>query len=179
MEQRRVHSSTDYDLPFLSFCNVRRVLDIGCGKGVILEKLAERFKIEGVGIDIVALRTINTSSLKLMQNFSLSKMKSLTSFSGLGSIEHCKSTQKVIYETFRTLKNNGQVLFTVPNKLSLHTLVERPVRQLLKKWSIGLEQSFSVGQLFQMFQITGFRNVNFKLNAWQTKRQKSFFAGYI
>ena len=166
-----VTASVNITLPFLKFRSHLRVLDIGCGNGTLLNRLKEHYNIEPVGIDIVAFKNYKHSFVKADAQHLPFKDCSFDIVYGLGSIEHCESTQQALNESFRILKNKGQALFTFPNKLSLHTLLERPLRQRAKLWSIGLEQSFSTGEMCRMYTLTGFSSIRYSVNYWDTKKQ--------
>jgi SAM-dependent methyltransferase len=166
--ENQVISSTNASLPFLKFDQSFRVLDLGCGRGVMLEGLKEHFRVDPVGVDIVGFRC-PFSFVKADIQYLPFRDGCFDVVYGLGSIEHCASTQQALDESYRILKDNGQALFTVPNKLSLHTLFERPLRQRLGLWHIGLEQSFSLLEMIRMYTASGFGGMQYNMKFWDMR----------
>lgn len=157
-------------LSALTFNKKAKVLDVGCGNGATIDRLSKAYGVDVYGVDIVAIKNshpiVKADALHLPFKDGVFNV-----VFGLGSIEHCCPTQEAIKEAYRVLTVNGQVLFTVPNRLSLHTLIERPLRQKFGLWGIGLEQSFSLGQFHKMFSNAGFSGVDHSLILWNTARQ--------
>lgn len=102
--------------PFLNFKSGMRVLDIGCGLGYDLKKLAEQFGIECYGVDIVIDRASKRVNFILADASHLPfKENAFDVIYSFGSIEHTRRTFECIIESYRVLKFGGKVLHTVPN----------------------------------------------------------------
>jgi SAM-dependent methyltransferase len=96
----------------------QRVLDLGCGRGILLDRLATSFRTRGFGVDI------SRSTLKGMQSESLhphhiacSEGENLpfrdNSFDlalSLDVLEHVEAPERILAEMLRVLKPGGVVL---------------------------------------------------------------------
>jgi ubiquinone/menaquinone biosynthesis C-methylase UbiE len=175
------------EFPFLNFSGGMKVLDIGCGSGSDLVYLRHRFGLECYGADI-ALSGImeikgegvfcvlaDASHLPFRSNL----FDVVYSF---GTIEHTQETYESVRESFRVLRSGGQVLHTVPNMFSLHTLLARPLLKLLRKWLLGLEYSFTLKEFHRMFWDAGFMSIKYKLIPFDIQvksRQFSSIEGFV
>ena len=172
-----VTEETD-SLPFLTFSKSDRVLDVGCGKGFLLERLAEKLGVECVGVDTVPAKPRNFAFVKAgAQNLPF-RAGIFDVVYSLGVVEHLPCTEKAIYESHRVLKAEGQALITVPNRLSLHTFLDRPVRQLLGLWRIGLEKSYSLGEFCELMAKTGYKRPRYELIPWNLQKGPIIFRIY-
>jgi len=157
------------EFPFLEFRNEMKILDIGCGSGQDLTYLKSRFRSDCYGVDIALDRTMKTKSGEGI-SFVLADASYLPFKDDLfdvvysfGTIEHTQRTNECIRESFRVLKTGGQVLHTVPNMFSLHTLLARPMLMSIGKWDLGLERSFTLSEFHEMFRRTGFWRIRYEI----------------
>jgi len=106
-----------------------KVLDVGCGSGVLLSRLAATYGIEGVGVDISpsSLKTASLEDLHL-NRYSLADGESLPfedeSFDYVLSfdlLEHLPEPEKCIREMDRVLKPGGVLLIYVVSSKNRYT----------------------------------------------------------
>ena len=95
-----------------------RVLDLGCGRGILLDRLATSFRTRGFGIDISrgTLRGLQSESLHSHQ-IACSEGENLPFRDGsfdlavsLDVLEHVEAPEQVLAEMLRVLKPGGVVL---------------------------------------------------------------------
>ena len=148
--------------PFITFYEDNLILDIGCGRGKLMQYLTSKYGNLCVGIDIVPFKLSNFLVADASHLPFRDDIFGITY--SLGVIEHLKVTQEAIKESKRVNRFRGQVLHSVPNMFSLHTFIERPLSNLLfKKWSVGFEQSFTPKKMKQIFYDCGFSKVQQKI----------------
>lgn len=106
-----------------------KVLDVGCGSGVLLSRIAATYRTEGVGVDI-SLSSLTTASLKdpHVNRYSLADGESLPfedeSFDYVLSfdlLEHLPEPEKCIWEMGRVLKPGGMLLIYVVSSKNRYT----------------------------------------------------------
>lgn len=101
-----------------------KVLEVGCGRAVLLDRLVTEFRIKAFGIDIsqkaiaeAKKESIATSSLKVADACELpfpdSFFDILISFD---TLEHIKEQEKAVSEMVRVLRPGGKVLIYTINK---------------------------------------------------------------
>jgi SAM-dependent methyltransferase len=178
-ERNIVRTTQDTDkLPFLKFSKNFVVLDVGCGTGKLLENLMKKFGVEAVGIDIVPTKLKGCSFVRAgAQNLPFREDVFDVLFS-LGVVEHLPLTEIALLESHRVLKKKGQVLITVPNLFSLHTLFDRPLRQILGLWKIGLEKSYSIGNFYNLMYCAGYNKAKHKIILWDLKAGSKLSRAY-
>jgi SAM-dependent methyltransferase len=95
-----------------------RVLDLGCGRGILLDRLATRFRTQGFGVDISrgTLKGLQSESLH-PHRIACSEGENLpfrdNSFDlavSLDVLEHAEAPEPVLAEMLRVLKPGGAVL---------------------------------------------------------------------
>lgn len=95
-----------------------RVLDLGCGRGILLDRLATTFQTTGFGVDISreTLKGLRTESLHL-HRVACSEGENLpfpdSSFDmavSMDVLEHVQAPERVLAEMLRVLKPGGVVL---------------------------------------------------------------------
>ena len=113
--------------------NIKRVLDIGCGRGNIAKYFLERDPaLEVVGIDISPKRigcTDHKRFQRILFDLSVLQRKGMLPFHPesfdavfiLEVMEHLGFPQLVLAECWRVLKPGGAIFITVPNLVSLNT----------------------------------------------------------
>ncbi|MFA6047634.1 MAG: class I SAM-dependent methyltransferase [Parcubacteria group bacterium] len=141
-------------------------LEAGCGMGYWCFYIAEKYKIKTLGVDVAEeiiskLQKIKTEMTEFaVDDLNNSRLESDSAdmFISLGVIEHFKNSNPMVNNLYRLLKSGGIGLITVPNVYSMHTIT-RPIAQLLGKWDIGLEKSFSPKKLKKLCQKNNFKIV--------------------
>lgn len=139
-------------------------LEAGCGMGHWCFYVSQKYGIKTVGADIAEetiakLQKMETDLSKfLIDDLNDSKLES-NSFDmliSLGVVEHFKDSNQMMRNLNRILKPDGVAIITVPNAYSMHTIT-RPILQLLGKWDIGFEKSFSPQKLKELAWENNFR----------------------
>lgn len=97
------------------------ILEIGCGKGFILEYFKEKsMEIAGVEISEEAVKFIKNKNMKVLIYDGIDLPFGNESFNIILSfdvLEHFDSIKKHLSEVFRTLKTKGIYTFQTPNKI--------------------------------------------------------------
>ena len=103
-----------------------KVLDIGCGQGILLEKLLNRFPVNhAVGIDIspklcsIAASRNNQATISNLDAEDIDTGFSENYFDIIFMtevLEHLLNPQKVLLKVSKILKNNGELVISVPNR---------------------------------------------------------------
>lgn len=95
-----------------------RILDVGCGTGIMIHYLTPYGKVEGLDISKEAINFCRARGFKNVylgdaQNllFSDNQFDLITAFD---TVEHIKKDQKTLEEFYRVLKPGGSILITVP-----------------------------------------------------------------
>ena len=111
-------------LSVVSDLNGKRILDVGCGYGEILEEIANHFDSQLYGVDFINVR-IDEALEKLKGKVVIknSDIQEEIPFPdnyfdvvfSIETLEHLKEPEKCIKEIKRVLKNNGQFILTMPN----------------------------------------------------------------
>jgi SAM-dependent methyltransferase len=97
-----------------------RVLDAGCGEGVIVEEYAGRLAIEGIDPNYASAR-VRTASLDALPFPDATFDRALC----LDVLEHLafEEQPRALDELFRVLKTGGQLLVSIPNLAHLQSRV--------------------------------------------------------
>ena len=97
-----------------------RVLDAGCGEGVLVEEYANRLAIEGIDPNYSSER-VRTGSLTALPYANSTFDRALC----LDVLEHLSFDEqpRALAELFRTLKSGGELLVSVPNLAHLQSRV--------------------------------------------------------
>jgi ubiquinone/menaquinone biosynthesis C-methylase UbiE len=137
-----------------------RVLDVGCGPGVVVDELVRGAGCEFWGVDVspqMILHATRRYAGLSGANFSLGSIEHLDfpseSFDAvlsMGVLEYLSDTAPAEREMYRVLKPGGTLIVTLPNKQSpfriWHRLVWRHVLRLLsplRRWFPVLERLVS------------------------------------
>lgn len=101
--------------------DARRVLDVGCGEGLLLEKARRRFPdrdIEGVDVDPLNVRICTEHALPARQG-SVDALPypdaSVDACLFIEVIEHLPAPEAALRELWRVLRPGGRLLVLVPN----------------------------------------------------------------
>lgn len=107
-------------LDLVNKINPEIILDVGCGGGIFVRELKEKFKIFGCDISIDLLLNIPKDNLK--NNFLASRAENLPFKDETINLvicsellEHTKELELSLEEISRVLKKNGHLIITVPN----------------------------------------------------------------
>ncbi len=124
---------------FIEKVNNRTILDLGCGTGTELATLNEFGLVTALDNNQTSLNLIKQQGYEIIladiEKFSLPE-NSYDAVCCFDLLEHLTDDQKVLNDIFRSLKNNGYLLFTVPaNKpiFSSHDLALAHRRRYNKK----------------------------------------------
>jgi len=170
--------------PFLE--NAEKVLDVGCGSGIVTSSLARRIKQGNVtGLDVskkmieLAKQKFDSQNSKLdflvgnamALPFSDSKFDVVTSFN---SLHWLSDAEKGLKEFYRVLKTEGRVVIVVPDtsphSSTLSQKVGRGVASVFQtqKWGERLSkfprgQRYTIDTLNESLKGVGFKNIEVKL----------------
>lgn len=72
-----------------------------------------------------------------------------------GLLEHFKDPLPILKENYRILKQGGFILVDVPQRFHIYTMIKH-VLILFNKWFAGWETEFSINQLTNLFEQSGF-----------------------
>lgn len=116
-------------LSLLGKLKEKTVLDIACGEGVLSHQASKRgARVFGIDISFEALKKAkknkSSSCFALCDGESLCFNYKFDYITCLGSLEHYPSPEKGCKEIVRLLKNKGKALIVLPNKFSMHTLLD-------------------------------------------------------
>lgn len=154
--------------------HVRKVVDMGCGQGLLVQRLQEK-GYEALGVDVQAGPSILQGDLN--QPLSLSS-ESVDLVTSLANLEHLTDPNTNLMEIHRILKPQGQLLLTTPSPAA------KPVLEFLAfklKWIdpreiLDHKQYFSKQRLHAHLISAGFSQVKvqyfqlgFNLHAIATK----------
>ncbi|WP_236939169.1 class I SAM-dependent methyltransferase [Evansella clarkii] len=151
-----------------------RVLEAGCGDGLILLALMRLIKVNGYGVDFSEVA--KKKAIKLMgqeENFFDYRIADVEKLPfednyfdkiiSLGVIEHFNDPRKAIDELYRTLKPGGLVILMTPNKLSLGVL-DRVIKEVFNKWQFGYQTEYTPKQLSRLMEKGNFKTVKYFSN---------------
>lgn len=110
---------------FLNFLNKidgerkqRRILDVGCGTGIMLNYLAQYGQVEGIDISRRAIAFCRARELTYIHLGDAQKLpfqnNSFDIVTAFDTLEHVKSDRLALKEFYRVLRPGGFILITVP-----------------------------------------------------------------
>ncbi len=155
-------------------------LDVGCGSGYLITKLASGTLVEWLGLDISVeslkearrrCRQMALCNVDLLRGDAHRLMFRDGSFDLVTCtdvIEHVESPRRLLKEVFRVLKADGTAVISVPNWQNLYGVRRFWIERILKRqWEVPIDnwQSFrSARRLFHDagFTIEDFRGICFR-----------------
>ena len=159
--------NADWIIRDLEISGKDRVLDVGCAAGAHLSDIEKKTGASCVGVDIrtdlFAWNTNDRITLKYSDMRALDIAdRSITRLFSLGVFEHVPETERVLFEVERVLTDDGRVLFSVPNKISLFHLTKK-IKQAVGFWKLGYEKGFTVRRLKAMLARRGLRLIKARI----------------
>ena len=125
---------------YIGKTNNLKILDIGCGTGIVIKRMEKYGKVVGIDMSDESLGFCKVRGIKSVIKADATNLpfddNTFDLITALDVIEHIKNEDLVISEISRVLKNNGKVIATVPafNFLwSDHDIVSHHFR----RYSIG------------------------------------------
>lgn len=160
-------------LDLIPTSNGWRVLDIGCGTGIVTEKLIQKgWNVIGLDISFEAMKRYSDAGfIGLISNAEDSLPFKNNSFDAIWLsevIEHVVDYQTMITEIGRLLKSDGCVYLTAPNSVfygyRLMYLIGKCPSELQHPYHVRF---FSPKYLSSIFQLNGFKvEMNFGQNIY-------------
>jgi ubiquinone/menaquinone biosynthesis C-methylase UbiE len=124
----------DYFIEFMELKGTENILDIGCGSGTFVKRLAQKYKKAkfcGADASEAVIKFANKTNTKKNLRFVSAPIEKLpfkdNSFDSVivsHLIEHIKEPKKALKEVKRVLKKKGILFLTTPNYFSLWPLAE-------------------------------------------------------
>jgi len=148
-----------------------RLLEIGCGKGELLKLAKKHFNVEGIDISEYAARHIEESLGIRVDVSDIEKMELKSNHydvvAGFNFLEHLKNPEGVVKRIYRSLKEGGIFVGSVPNNSGLIGKLFTQVTNLFDRTHLSTHppnywhSSFKKAQ-FQTIEFFG--EVNFGIN---------------
>lgn len=144
-----------------------RVLEAGCGDGLVLLSLLRLFEIQGHGLDISVSAKERAEELMEAEgkrfSFDIGDILAMPypddhfdKIVCLGVIEHFLDPTQSLAEVYRVLKPGGQVIMMTPNKKSLGVL-DRKLKEWLGTWPFGYQTEYSPKELERLMTAQEFK----------------------
>ena len=115
-----------------------RVLDAGCGEGILVEEFAGRLDVVGVDANYASARvTQGTVTALPFPDASFDRALCLDVLEHLSFAEQ----PQALAELFRVLKPHGELLVSVPNLAHLQSRVQFLLRGRLIRYRVGIQAS--------------------------------------
>jgi SAM-dependent methyltransferase len=142
-----------------------RILELGCGTGVNLFQLAERFGGAGVGLDVVpGAHEIHRNFSKLFcapVRFVQADGERVPFGGGTfdfifsrGVLEHHKDPHRSLAEQARLLAPGGTLIIGVPQPYNPYTIV-KTILMKLDRWKWGWETQYSLSEVVELAAVHG------------------------
>ena len=144
----------------------RSVLDIGCGEGIALEKLARRFPRKAViGIDLerenieICARHGLTAIYSSLYDLALPSARFDVGIM-IDVLEHLERPEEGVRELHRVLAPGGRLIVVIPNDRNF--FLSRLALGMVKEafYDAGHEKQWSPGEVRDLLQAAGFRIVS-------------------
>lgn len=151
-----------------------RVMDAGSGLGRWVFYLEKRgYKAYGIDLSKSAVKRTKkyAQDNNLLSKFIYGDLRTLPIRSNFldfvlsfGAIEHFRDSIEAVKEFYRVSRPNGGCYITTPNIFSFHSLIGRPVLNILKSRRLGYlgyEDSYTPASLARMMKQAGFVNISY------------------
>lgn len=164
-------------LNYLSVKKNKKLLDIGCGKGYILEEgIKKRLKCYGIDISKTAIMNIKKRKINAnVYEMKVEKLKFKDNFfdyiTCLGVLEHLTDISKGVKEIFRVVKPNAKICLMVPNKDFI--LLKLKLNKGTKQQEIN-EHLLSLDKWKELLKKNNFKINKIYIDDWHFKKIKIF-----
>lgn len=163
-----------YLLAFSRLKKGDRVLDVGCGSGMVTRKIAEKVGCRVIGLDVsqscIQHANQHSPSLGEASGYVLGSVEELPFQKGSFDviifshvIEHIHSPTDVLHTLSRALKKGGSLIITTPNYRSLWPLAEKVFDKKLAEKGYSLHDQhispLNSVRLTQLMKQSGLSNV--------------------
>jgi ubiquinone/menaquinone biosynthesis C-methylase UbiE len=150
----------------ISFKPGEKVLEAGCGDGLILLNLIRHFSIKGYGVDFSTDALEHARRLFQARHVPAELIQAdirtmpfpdnyFDKVVSLGVIEHLEDPKQALQELARVLKPGGVAIIMTPNKLSLG-FFDRLYQEATAQWAFGYQREFTPSDLRTMALDSGF-----------------------
>jgi SAM-dependent methyltransferase len=141
----------------------RRILDLGCGMGGMMEELSRHAEVLGTDISQEALAYCRNRGYRSVFRASGPHLPlpdaSLDVICAFDTLEHIPEEQETIRECFRLLKPGGYLFISVPAYQALYTHQDKIVHHQRRYTAGGLARKLTLGG----FRVTRASYINFLL----------------
>lgn len=160
-----------------------RILEIGSGSGNFSIPLSKQNKVMGIDISNEMLKVCKKFAKQQKAPLNLVRADArylpfkdnvFDVVFSIGVVEHFSETQQSISEHARVVKPNNLVVVSVPNEASFHYPIKK-IAQLIGKYSMGFEQSFTKKELRKMLEKVGLIDVKMQINEIEVGSTTSTF----
>jgi SAM-dependent methyltransferase len=154
------------------------ILDAGCGRGLstvsLLEKNANVIFLDiipealKVVSKIIEFRNYNSNFLLIVADLNSIPIKkeSIDIIWSGGVLEHFKETFIPYSELYRVLKQNGDIIFTIPNKFGLQRFLSSLKEKLYDSHEDHFEKGFIYYNLYKFFPSYAFLEYNISMTGF-------------
>lgn len=168
------------------FSKGEKVLDLGCGDGVVAEALQEKLKIEVIGMDIsrAALEKAKKRGIKVVLGSSENKLpfqdQTFDAVFWGDNVEHLFSPIRTAREIRRVLKSNGRLVISCPNmgywRYRLYFFLKGRLPDTewtgLKSWDWSHIRFFNFSLMEEFLSHAGFNHVMRKIGISERRLDK-------
>lgn len=146
----------------------RRLLDVGCGRGALLEALRTRMpQLELTGIDL-SIAALDEAAFRVPSaEFALADAREMPFVSGyfdvalMGNVlEHVGDPLSLLTEIARVLRPGGGLILSTPSRYRLENLVRIVMGKQPQFMSQDHVTEYSVGQVEELLQRAGLKTLD-------------------